>query len=123
MRFLLASAVMLLPLLASAQSHIYARNPYAYAEAEPYAYAEAEAYAEADPYAYAYADAEAYAEAYPFAYPGNSGSKQTKVTCDASADKTCTQGKPCKTGVYTYDGNHPYREHTARTCTMLCDCK
>ena len=114
-----STLLLFLPLLASAQRPLYARNPYAYAEAEPYALADA--YAEAD--AYAFADPYAAADPYPFPFPGSKLSKQTKTPqCDSHADSTCTQGKPCKTGHYSYDGNHPYRAKMADTCGKLCDC-
>lgn len=57
--------------------------------------------------------------------PGNllsGGGKKLKPVCDSGADKTCTQGKPCKAGHYNYDGNHPYQA-VATACLRICSCQ
>ncbi|MCJ1472469.1 hypothetical protein MMC13_001117 [Lambiella insularis] len=55
--------------------------------------------------------------------PGNNPSKNLTPHCDAGADRSCTQGSPCKSGTYKYNGNNPYQAATAQHCERICSCK
>lgn len=104
MRILFVLTAFLAPVLASAHSHIYARDPV------PHAYA------------------------IPFAEPGgaNSVPRLTRklsmakivsyIQCDHRADNVCWDNKPCKTGHYIYRGTVPRTEARAEDCYHYCFC-